>query len=68
MLRCILKNIPKYIIKKYFQIVFLVSKFLLSCFYTSFKYWLQGVKSHYMYFSPVRLIPNFYDMYVMYLQ
>jgi hypothetical protein len=43
MLRCILKNIPKYVIKKYFQIVILMSKLLLDCFYASFKQWLEKV-------------------------
>jgi hypothetical protein len=37
MLRFILKNIPKYIIKKYFQIVLLVSELLLSYGYKSLK-------------------------------
>jgi hypothetical protein len=43
MLRCILKNIQKYVIKKYFQIALLVSKLLLSYFYVVFKWWLQKV-------------------------
>jgi hypothetical protein len=30
----------KYVIKKYFQIVFLVSKLFLSYFYAIFKQWL----------------------------
>jgi hypothetical protein len=68
MLRCILKNTPKYVIKKYFQIVLLVSKLLLSCFYTTFNQWLQEVKKIYTYFSFIKLIPNFYDMYIMYSQ
>jgi len=45
MLRCILKSIPKYIIKKYFQIVLLVSKLLLSCIHVAFKQRLQEVKN-----------------------
>jgi hypothetical protein len=32
MLRCLLKIIPKYVIKKYFQIVLLVSNLLLNYF------------------------------------
>jgi hypothetical protein len=56
MLRCIFKNIPKYVIKKYFQIVFLVSKLFLSCFYAT------------LYFSFIKLIPNFYDIYIIYSQ
>jgi hypothetical protein len=68
MLTCILKNIKKYVIKKYFQIVFLMSKLFLSCFYAAFKQWLQEVKSPYTYFSFIRLIPNFHDMYIMYSQ
>jgi hypothetical protein len=66
MLRCILKNNQKYENKKYFQIVLLMSKLLLSCFYATFKQWLQEVKSPYTYFSLIKLIPNFYDMYIMY--
>jgi len=68
MLSCIVKNIPKYVIKKYFQIVLLVSKLLLSCFYATLKQWLQEVKSLYIYFSFIKLIQNFYDMYIMYSQ
>jgi hypothetical protein len=52
MLRCILKT-SKNVIKKYFQIVLLVSR-------------LQEVKNPYTYFSLIILIPNFYDMYIMY--
>jgi len=37
MLRCILKNIPKYVIKKYFQIMLLMSKLFLSYFHVAFK-------------------------------
>jgi hypothetical protein len=33
MLRCTLKNIQKYVIKKYFQIVLLMSKLFLSSGY-----------------------------------
>jgi len=66
MLKCILKNIQKYVTKKYFQIVLLESKLFLNYFYVVFKQWLQKVKSLYTYFSLIRLIPNFYDMYMMY--
>jgi hypothetical protein len=55
MLRCIFKNISKY-----FQIVLLVSNFLLK--------WLQVLKSPYMHFSLIRLIPKFSDTYIMYSQ
>jgi hypothetical protein len=65
---CLLKKIPKYVIKKYFQIVFLMSKLFLSYFYVVFKQWLQVVQSPYMYFSLIRLIPIFYDIYIMYSQ
>ncbi len=45
MLRCILKNVQKYVIRKYFQIVFLVSK-------TTFMQWLQVLKSvNYVFFT-----------------
>jgi hypothetical protein len=37
MLRCILKIISKYVIRKYFQIVFLVSKLFLNSGYKFFK-------------------------------
>jgi hypothetical protein len=66
MLKCILKNIQKYVTKKYFQIVLLESKLFLNYFYVVFKQWLQEVKRPYTYFSLIRLIPNFYDMYMMY--
>jgi hypothetical protein len=65
---CLLKIIPKYVIKKYFQIVFLMSKLILNYFYVIFKQWLQDVQSPYMYFSLIRLIPIFYDMYINYSQ
>jgi hypothetical protein len=68
MLRCTLKNNPKHVIKKKFQIVLLVSKLFLSSFYVALKQCLQEVKSPYMYFSFIILIPNFYDMYIMYSQ
>jgi hypothetical protein len=55
-------------LKYIFKIVLLMSKLFLSCFYATFKQWLQEVKSPYMYFSFTRLIPKFYDMYLMYLQ
>jgi hypothetical protein len=58
-------KIPKYAIK---NIVLLVSKLLLNYFYATFKQWLQKVKSPYTYFSLIRLIPNFCDMYIMYSQ
>jgi hypothetical protein len=37
MLRCILKKIPKCVIKKYFQIVLSVLKLFLNYFYATFK-------------------------------
>jgi hypothetical protein len=44
MLRFIFLKIPKYAIKKYFQIVFLVS--------TTFKQWLQVLKNvNYIFFT-----------------
>jgi len=43
-------------------------KIALSYFYVVFKRWLQEVTSPYMYFSLIKLIPNFYDMYIMYSQ
>ncbi len=52
-------------LKFYFQIVHLMSILLLSYFYAAFKEWLQEVKSPYTYFSFIRLIPIFYDMYIM---
>jgi hypothetical protein len=55
-------------LKIIFKIVHLVSKLLLNYFYVVFKEWSEKVKSHYMYFSFIRLIPNFYDMYKMYSQ
>ncbi len=61
MLRCILKNIPKFVIKKYFHIVLLVSKLILSSGYKFFK-----VKT--VYFLLIIWIPNSYDMYIMYSQ
>ncbi len=45
-----------------------MSKLFLSCFYATFKQWLQEVKNPYTYFSFIRLITNFYDMYIMYSQ
>jgi len=68
MLRCILKNIKKYVIKKYFQIVLFNVKTILNYFYAVFKLWLQEVKSPCTYFSLIRLIPYFYEMYIMYSQ
>jgi hypothetical protein len=49
---------------KYFQIVHLVSKLLLNYFLTM----VTEVKSLYMYFSLIKLIPIFYGMYIMYSQ
>jgi hypothetical protein len=37
-------------------------------FYATFKQWLQEVKNPYMYFSLIRLITNFYNMYITYSQ
>jgi hypothetical protein len=51
-----------------FQIMLLMSKLLLSCFYVVFKQWSQEVKSPYTYISLIKLIPKFYDMSVMYSQ
>jgi len=45
-----IKYIPKYVIKQYFQIVFLMSKLFLSYFYATFKQLLQEVKSPHTYF------------------
>jgi hypothetical protein len=67
MLRCILK-ISKNMSLKKIQIVLLMSKLFWTCFYVSFKQWLQKVKSPYMYVSLKRLIPNFYDMCIKYSQ
>jgi hypothetical protein len=60
-LRCILKNIPKSVIKKLIQIVLLVSKLFVNSGYKSLK-----VKI--VYFLFIILIPNSYDMYIMYSQ
>jgi hypothetical protein len=62
------KKIPKYVINKYFQIMLLMSKLFLNFFYATFKEWLQEVKSPYLYFSLIKFISNFYDMYIMYSQ
>ncbi len=43
-------------------------KTTLTFFYATFKQWLQEVKSPFVYFSLIILIPNFYDMYIMYSQ
>jgi hypothetical protein len=67
MLRCTLKKSQNMSLF-FFQIVFLMSKLLLNYFYVVFKQWLQDVKSPYTYFSLIRLIPNFYVMYIMYSQ
>jgi len=61
-----IKKIPKNVINKYFQIMLLVSKRFLNYFYATFKQWLQEVKSPYFYFSLIKLISNFYGMYIMY--
>jgi hypothetical protein len=50
----------------FFQIVLLMPKLFLNYFYVVFKQWLQELKSSYTYFSLIRLIPTFYDMYIMY--
>jgi len=64
MLRHILKNM----LLKFFSICAFNVKIVLSCFYATFKHWLQEVKSPYTYFSLIRLIPNIYDLYIMYSQ
>jgi hypothetical protein len=46
--------------------MFLVLNLFLSYFYAAFKQWLQELKSSYTYFSFIKLIPDFYDMYMMY--
>jgi hypothetical protein len=51
-------------LKNIFKIVFLMSKLFLNCFYATFKLWLQEVKCFYMYFSLIKLIPIFYEMYI----
>ncbi len=48
-------------LKNIFNCAFNV-KTTLSYFYVASKQWLPEVKSHYMYFPFVGLIPNFYDM------
>jgi hypothetical protein len=58
MLKCI-KKIQKYVIKKYFQIVFIMSKLFLSCFYATFQQWLEEVRNPCTYFSLIILILNF---------
>ncbi len=63
-----IKNIQIYAIKKKIQIVLLVLKLSLSCFYATFKQWLQEFLKNYTYFSLIELISIFYDMYVMYSQ
>jgi len=67
MLRCIFLKIQKMSLIV-FQIMLLMSKLLLSCFYVAFKQWLQEVKNPYTYISLIKLIPKFYDMSVMYSQ
>ncbi len=59
MLRCIFFKIPKYFIKKYFQIMPSMSKLFLNSGYKSLKMKIN-------YFSFIILIPNSYDMYIMY--
>jgi hypothetical protein len=46
----------------------LMPKLLLSYLYTTFKQWLQEIKSLYMYFSFIKLNSNFYNMYIIYSQ
>jgi hypothetical protein len=41
-------------------------KIALSCFYATFKQWIQEVKKLSTHFSFIRLIPNFYNMYIIY--
>jgi hypothetical protein len=55
------KKIPKYVIKIYSQIVFLMSKLLVNNSYKS-------LKVEIMLFLLIRLILNFYDMFIMYFQ
>jgi len=59
MLKYTLKNIQKYIIILFFQIMLLVSKLFLNNGYKSLKVYIT-------YFLFIILIPNFYDMYIMY--
>jgi hypothetical protein len=54
-----------YILKIHKYVAFSV-KIVLSCFYATFKQWLQEVESPYMYFSLIKWIPNFYDLHIMY--
>jgi len=61
MLRCIFKIISKYGISNFFQIVLLLSNFLLN---NGYKFLLMKIK----YFLLIKLIPNFYDMYIIYSQ
>jgi len=61
MLRCIFKKIQKHVIKKYFQIVLLISKIFLNNGYKFLKVLIA-------YFLLIKLLPNFYDMYIMYSQ
>jgi hypothetical protein len=42
MFKFIFKIIPKYVINKYFEIVFLVTKLLWNFFNVAFKQWLQA--------------------------
>jgi len=48
MLKCVLKNIQKYVINIYFQIVFLVSKLISSYFEVVVT---RGLKSIYVFFT-----------------
>jgi hypothetical protein len=61
MLSCILKNIPKYVIKNYFQIVPLVSKLLLSWFYVVYNIGYKRLKILYVFVNHY-IDSNFYDM------
>ncbi len=56
MLKCILKNIQKYVIKKYFQIVLSMSKLFLSYFNIAFKQWLQLLMVHVTMNAPISFI------------
>ncbi len=67
MLKCISKKSKNMLLKNISNCVFNV-KTNLSYFYATFKQWLQEVKNPYTYFSIIRLIPNFYNMYIMYSQ
>ncbi len=67
MLRCILKKSQNMSLKIFSNCAF-SAKIALNCFYATFQQWLKEVKSPYTYFSLIRLIPNFYDVYIMHSQ